>query len=258
MKAGFAALAVLLTLSSVVPAQPARANDPKLDAHLEAWEKKMAGVVNLRSDVTLTRTDSVLKRATTFKGSALCMKPTFARVRLENAADQTKRDYEAWICNGKAVYVYNGLAKTVSEFELPKLGRGADNLLLDFLAGMKAKDVKERFKVALSATDEYYVYLAIEPVLGNDQREFKHILLALYNAGPKTAAVSYLPAEIRILKPNDDLESWKFSGLKVDVPNVDAKLFQYEEIKGWELRKPPPQPIAGGPTPGTPVRPNKP
>lgn len=258
MRAVSWALGALSAVALLAPAQRLRADDPKLDAHLERWEKRMKDATNLASDVELTRSDSVLKRDAKYTGSVLCMKPNFARLRLDNVDDPKKQDYEAFICTGKSVFAYNGVAKTVTEFELPKAGPGVDNLMLDFLAGMKAKDIKERFKVTLYNADEHYIYLDIKPVLGKDQREFKQIRFALYGPGPKTAAVSYLPAAAHIFKPNDDIEAWKFSNVKVDVPNVDAKLFQYVEIKDWQLQKAPPQPIGGGAKPGTEVRPNKP
>ena len=99
----------------VQPLQPApKAADPKLDPHLVEWEKKMTGVVNLRTEIALARTDSITKKTTNFSGLVLCMKPNFAVLRLDNTADPKKEDYEAYICNGKAIYAYNGVAKTIT------------------------------------------------------------------------------------------------------------------------------------------------
>src|SRR5262249_47115584 len=145
-------------------APPAKAADPQLDAHLAQWEKKMTSVVNVRTEITLKRTDVVFKRDTNFKGVVLCMKPNLAILRLDNVADPTTTDYEAYICDGKSVYVYEGLKKTITEIKIPQNQAGVDNLMLDFLAGMKAKDVKERFDINLFKTDEHYVYLDIKPL----------------------------------------------------------------------------------------------
>ena len=184
--AGFT-LAAFLVAGVVASAQPMpvpgapvapQQADPRLDQHLVAWEKKMANVVNLRTEITLARTDSVFKKTTNLSGVVLCMKPLYARLHLQNTADKTNTDYESYICNGKAVYVYNGVQKTVTEFKLPQNGAGVDNLMLDFLSGMKAKDVKDRFNITLFKTDDNYVYLDIKPLLGKDQREFKHLRLA--------------------------------------------------------------------------------
>ncbi|AWM39195.1 hypothetical protein GobsT_25180 [Gemmata obscuriglobus] len=232
----------------VPPAQvPVAKADPQLDGHLAAWEKKMVSVVNLRTEVALTRTDSVSQKSTAYSGQVLCMKPNFAVLRLNNNADKTNTDYEAYICNGRAVYAYSGLAKTVTEIELPKAGPGVDNLMLDFLAGMKAKDVKERFDINLFKTDENYIYLDIKPRFGKDQLEFKHLRLALYGPGAATRAVAYLPAQVFMLKANDDTEVWKFSNPMVDIPGVKPEHFQYVEIKekGWTVSKAVPQPVGG-------------
>jgi TIGR03009 family protein len=258
--AGFTLVALLVPATVVlaqppVPGQPAKAADPKLDAHLVEWEKRMAGAKNLWAEVALKRTDAVFKKDTNYTGTALCMKPNLARLRLDNAGDPTKVDYEAFICDGKAVYAYNGVQKTITQFDIPQNQPGADNLMLDFLAGMKAKDVKERFDVAPANTDEHYVYLDIKPRRPADQREFARLVLALYGSGPKTAKWAYLPAQVNVYKPNGDEEQWRFTDPKVDVPGVDAKAFQFAEIKdkGWTFQKAPPQPIGGGtPRPGKP------
>ena len=96
-----------------------------------------------------------------YSGQVLCMKPNFAILRLNNDSDKTGADYEAFICNGKAVYEYNGVAKTVTEWKLPdpktNPAGATDNLMLDFLSGMKAKDAKERFVLSLFKEDENYV-----------------------------------------------------------------------------------------------------
>jgi TIGR03009 family protein len=284
--AGFT-LAALLVAATVALAQPpavpgtpvpgaapappppaAPKADPQLDGHLAEWEKKMVGLVNLRTEITLKRTDAVFKKDTSYSGVVLCMKPNYAVLRLDNAGDPTKADYEAYICDGKALYAYDGKGKTITKINLPKNQPGVDNLMLDFLAGMKAKDVKERFDINLFKTDAHYIYLDIKPLRPADQREFTHLRLALYGPGPATAKFAYLPAQVYMLKPNGDTESWAFTNPQADLPGVDAKAFQYVPIndKTWKFQEaPPPGGPVGGPAPGGPavpaggqVRPGKP
>ena len=111
---------------------------PNLDDHLLNWEKKMADVTNFRVEISLTRTENVFKRDKKYNGVVLCMKPNYAILRLDYAADPTKADYEAVICNGKSLYVYNGLEKSMTEHKIPNpganAGAGADNLMLAFLS----------------------------------------------------------------------------------------------------------------------------
>ena len=248
------------------PVPPPAPADPKLDGHLVEWEKKMVNVVNLRTEIDLKRTDAVFKKDTNFAGVVLCMKPNFAVLRLDNTGDPTKTDYEAYICDGKAVYAYNGVQKTITQIDLPKNQVGVDNLMLDFLAGMKAKDVKERFNITLFKTDENYIYLDIKPLRPADQREFQHLRLALYGPGANTAKYAYLPAQVFMLKPAGDSELWKFKNPQVDLPGVGPANFAFVPVKGWEVVKAPPAPMGGGvppkggvaPVGGGQVRPNKP
>jgi TIGR03009 family protein len=238
---------------------PARAADPKLDAHLAAWEEKMKDVKNMRTEIALKRTDAVFKKERDYNGVVLCMKPNYAVLRLDYAADPTKADYEAYICDGRAVYAYSGKDRTILKIDLPQNQPGVDNLMLDFLAGMKAKDVKERFDISLFKTDEYYIYLDIKPLRGADQREFTHLRLALYGPGAATQKVAYLPAQVFMQKPNGDTEMWVFSKAVTDIPGVAPNNFAYVPIKGWDLKAAPKQPMGGapkGPPPG--VRPDAP
>jgi TIGR03009 family protein len=253
----FAALLIAASFASAqppaVPGQPippaalaAKPADPKLDAHLVEWEKKMVGVTNVRTEISLKRTDSVFKKDTNYTGVVLCMKPNLAILRLDNAADPSKTDYEAYICDGKSVYVYEGLKKTITEIKIPQNQAGVDNLMLDFLAGMKAKDAKERFDITLFKTDEHYIYLDIKPLRPADQREFKQLRLALYGPGPATAKFAYLPAQVYMLKPNDDTEVWKFSNTQADIAGVKPESFKFTDIPGWTKQKAPPPPPPGG------------
>ncbi|MBM3979605.1 MAG: TIGR03009 domain-containing protein [Planctomycetes bacterium] len=248
-----------------IPPPAAKPADPKLDVHLQAWEKKMSGTTNLRTEIGLKRKDAVFNKEREFTGVVLCMKPTFAVLRLDYTGDPTKADYEAYICDGKSVYAYSGKDKTITEVKLPQNQVGVDNLMLDFLSGMKAKDAKERFDIDLFKVDDHYVYLDIKPLRPADQREFKNLRLALYGPGAATAKVAYLPAQVFMVKPNGDSEMWKFTNPQTDLPGVDAKAFQFVPIKGWQhVQAQPPGPLPKGPVapfppPATPgaVRPNK-
>ncbi len=234
-----------------VPAPPAA--DPKLDAHLYGWEKTMGSVINFRFELELKRTDLTFKQDKTYSGVVLCMKPNFAVLRLNYDGDKTNSDYEAFICNGKAVYEYNGLAKTVTEWKLPEQNTGAgatDNLMLDFLSGIKVKDAKARFDLAFLKEDANYVYLDVKPLHAKDRAEFQQLRMALY--GPNTKW-PYFPAQVFMVKPNGDTEQWKFKNPQTNIPNLAAKDFQYQEVKGWTFQQGKP-PIPAQP----PVRPGQP
>ena len=219
---------------SPAPAPPAPPADPKLDPHLQAWEKRMGGTTNFRADIELERTEAVFKKVRKFNGSVLCMKPNLAILRLESALDKT--DYEAFVCTGQFVYEYNGLAKTVTEYKIPAgAAPGAsDNLMLDFLSGMKTDDVKRRFDITLFNQDEFYVYLDIKPRRDTDKQDFLQVRFALF--GPKTQ-FAYLPSQVWMMKPNGDTELWKFTKPQTDIPGVTKDVFKYSEVPGFAFKK---------------------
>jgi len=263
---GLAQSPVVPATGAVPPPLPAAvaAPDQKLDAHLAGWEKRMQNLNNFRFDLSLKRTDpsaAIFKGETIMTGSVLCMKPNLARLRLDNAADP--KDFEAYICNGKSVYAYNGLQKTITEHKLPdprtNPGGGTDNLILDFVSGMKARDLKGRFDLTLRQEDADYIYLDIKPLLGKDKQEFKQLRLALYQ--PRHVQVAYLPAEIYLVRANGETEHWKLTKPMTEIKDLNRKVFEFEDVPGFRFQLAPDQKAApvvrpGQPTP--PVRPGRP
>jgi len=243
------------------PAAPpgAPAADPKLDPHLAGWEKAMGQVSNFAAKFELTRvTNDVFKRERKYTGSVLCNKPNFARLRLDSTAPpppadpkaktKPKVDYEAYICNGKSIYAYIGLEETITEVPLasPAGAAGGDNLMIDFLSGMKAADAKKRFQISqFNPQAEHYVYLDIKPVLAKDKQEFEFVRIALY--GPKVLPpyTPYLPAQVYLQKPNGDTEMWKFSEQKTNIPGLKPEVFEPVKIPGWQFKQAPPAPPPG-------------
>lgn len=264
-------LAVLLVGVAAVSAQPpavlgspvgpgqsgsssaAAPTDPRLQAHLAAWEKTMAGITNFRVVLGLKRTDAVFRQEKTYSGVVLCMKPNLAVLRLNYDGDKTGADYEAYICDGKAVYEYNGLQKTITRWKLPDpqtSPNATDNLMLDFLAGLKAKDAQDRFDITLYKEDPqgYYIYLDIKPKLAKDKAEFQQLRMALYGPATKWA---YLPAQVYLVKPNGDTELWSFKEPQTNIPGVEPRMFQYTPVKDFKFQE-------GQPPPAQPARPGQP
>jgi TIGR03009 family protein len=240
-----------------VPPIPGDTPEKRLETHLDGWEKTMAALTNFHFVLQLQRTNPAFPNAPkSYSGSVLCMKPNYARLRLSYDADRTGRDYEAYICNGKAVYEYNGLAKTITEWKLPdpkaNPANATDNLMLDFLAGLKAKDAKERFDITLYKEDEkgHYIYLDVKPKLAKDKAEFEQMRMALY--GPNTKW-TYLPAQVYLVKPAGDTESWSFKKPQTNLPQITADVFKFEKIDGFRFQEG--KAPAAGPRPGMPILP---
>jgi TIGR03009 family protein len=238
------------------PGLPPAANpiaDPGLDGHLEAWAKVMAGAKNFSAKFEQTKTESTFKKERKYTGSILCMKPNLARMSLANV--QNKDDFEAYICNGKSLFHYDWSTKIVTE--IPLVQGNGESLMLDFLSGMSATAVKQRFSIAqFNPGDKNYVYFDIKPKLPKDAQEFTHIRLAVYGPNVPAPFIKYMPSQIYMVKPNDDTELWKLSEQAMNVRNKDGselstKIFDYEQPKEkeWQFKKAPAMP----PTPGGPL-----
>jgi TIGR03009 family protein len=243
--------------------QPAAAPpaDPALMAHLTAWERVMQAATNFYcKDVTLVRKNLALKREAAYTGEIMCLKPNMARMRIEKkpAPDQRPdpNDYTAYICTGKEVYEYDGMAKVVTEYKLHNGGVG-DNLLLEFMSGaLKADDVVQRFDLKLVKQDANYLYLEIKPRLPRDKTEFDAMILVLFQPNlPNLERLAYLPRTVVIRKGNgQEEETWGFPNPAVSVPGISVDHFKFVPVPkehGWKMQQAQ-QPSAGG-APGTPA-----
>ncbi|HVL15997.1 MAG TPA: TIGR03009 domain-containing protein [Gemmata sp.] len=250
------------------PGAPGAAPGNRLDAHLDGWEKKMGDLTNFRFVLSLKRTNPTFPNAPkSYSGVVLCMKPNYAVLRLNYDADKTGNEYEAFICDGKKVYEYNGLARTITHWPLPdpkaSPAGATDNLMLDFLSGMKARDAKDRFDITLYKEDEkgHYIYLDVKPKLAKDKAEFQQLRMALY--GPNTK-YTYLPAQVFLVKPGGDTEQWSFKEPQTNIPGLTAKDFTYQKVAGFRDEEGKPPAPQGAARPGMPklpaggaVRPNR-
>jgi TIGR03009 family protein len=191
----------------------------------------------------------VFKKEKKWFGPLLLMKPNYAILRLEFAGDPTKQDYEAYLCDGKSLYQYKGLEKTITEMKLPNpaanTNASTDNFMLDFLSGMTAKEAKARFELALIKEDPNYVYLSIVPKLGKDQQNFKMLTMALF--GPRTK-FPYLPCKVLMQNPNGDSESWDFAQPQTNIAGIEESAFRYVKVPGFrEVQAQPALPNRPGP-----------
>lgn len=240
----------------VAPPPPqAAAIDPVLVAHLKGWEGVMQAATNFYAECSVTRKNTVLKKEATYTGSIICLKPNLARMRLDKRAAGAKpdpNDYTAYICTGKEVYEYDGLAKQVTEYPLRNGGVG-DNLLLEFMAGaLTAKAVAERFELRhLQPNDPTYIYLEIKPRLPRDKAEFESMILVLFRPGiPKWQQAAYLPRTVVIRKQNgQEEETWDFPQPVVNAQGVKSADFVFvPPPKDWKVQK-----AAGPGAPGVPA-----
>lgn len=261
-RAGFASAASLLVAvvaaaqQPAPPAQPQSAPNQELQQHLNGWQQSMGGLVNFGAKFDLTKTDNVFKKDTFYEGSVLCMKPSLAILRIESK--NNKADYEAFICDGKSVFHYDGNKKAVTQFKLNP-GANADNVMIDFIGGMNAAAAQARFDITLFQVQQpNYVYLDIKPKLGKDMQEFTQARMCLLLPGNVAKLPGYLPVQVWMAKPNNDTELWKLRDHAVNDNRVNAGMFQYQPIPGWPLQQAgPPAPAPGAPPGLPPIAPKR-
>lgn len=248
--------------TGIAPGQPVAAPaavDPRIVQHLNGWEQAIRGATNFRADFDIHRTEATFGKTTEHSGSVLCMKPNLARLRLqEKPKPGTTPDpknplpYEAFICSGKAIFHYDGTRKTMTQHIIdPAVAANGDNLMLDFLSGMRAEAAMSRFDISLPKDpDAHYVYFLIKPRLPRDRQEFEEVRFAIYgpNLPEPHKKMSYLPAQVFVKKPNGDTEVWKFRDMQTNLPGVEPKHFQYEAPpKDWTIQQAPPSGIGAAP-----------
>lgn len=222
----------------------APAPDPKLVAHLNAWQARTQGVSSLDTGVEFTRKNLLLKKESAYSGRIVCMKPNLAWMKITNKEPAKSQDFLSYICDGASVYEYNGAAKEVVQHRIPPGGKGGvgDNLLLEFMSGgMTAADIQQRFDLKLLKEEENYVHIQIGPRLPKDKQEFDSALLVLYRskAAPQ---LDYLPAVVVMTKANgQEQEQWTFppQSVKTNDPGIKKEMFAYippDPKAGWTVK----------------------
>lgn len=232
--------------------------DPKLAAHLAAWEKAAKDVTNVRAAFTLTRPPQAFGRAENYAGVVLHLRPGSTRLRVVSASDPA--DYEAFISDGKRLYVYSGRSRTVIEVLTDPAADpgGADNALARLLfgrlyaevvrveenpvfaplVGVPPGELTRRYSVTLFKEDANYVYLDVRPRTAADRGRFTRARWALYGPDAKDHR-PYTPAQSYVAKPGGDTEVWTFTKIESNLPGIGPDDFRYVAVPGFNLHKAP-------------------
>ncbi len=259
VRAGLALLLVApIAVGQAPPAAPAAQPQPQqqpmnpvLWQHLQAWEKVMGGASNFVSEKgSKTEFEQAKNFTKTFEATIWCLKPNLARMRLDRLPLANQKpdpsDFETYICDGKAVFQYEGLTRTVTQYPLGPGGGVGDNLLLEFMSGsITARQAAQRFSIEWDKpNDPTYLYLILTPLLDKDKAEFETLTLVLVRPGlPGVAgAQAYLPRVARLVKPKAQvIETWDFPNPMVNAvgPNgapIGAGQFQFVQPgQGWKV-----------------------
>jgi TIGR03009 family protein len=245
---GFLASATLIAQAPTSPVTPAAVVpeapkpqpnqlDPNLVKHLLAWEKSMKEVTNYSVETTCTSTNLITKREDKKVGTVWVMKPNLTRYNMSRQPAPGEKPgaaaFEAAICDGKNIYLYDSSDKTVT---MVKLGQGSV-LMLDLLKGMTAQEMVNRFDMKLTKEDANYVYLEVKPRLKDDMSEFEMMTLVL--CGPQLQGRAYVPRMVITRKQNgQQQDAWDFPDPKVNPQGMKAEHFQYQKPpEGWRVQQ---------------------
>jgi TIGR03009 family protein len=232
---GLLILTVLLLTVATLPAQQPpvvakktaaeSANEERrLNMYLLMWEKKMADVKSLSTELNRVDTDTVLKRATQYTGWAAYTKSgtgttVLNKAILELKVKDSKEIAEKIVCTGTFVYNYLPARKIIEQHELPKnkIGELADNASLGLMFGMKAEVAKKRFHLSLYKEDKNFIYIDVLPKEPADKAEFLRARLVL-------SVDTMLPRQVWLEQPNKNTTLWDMPRSGANV-NLDPKYF---------------------------------
>ena len=254
VRAGLCSLVVASAgLGQAPPPPQQKQMQPELWAHLQQWEGVMKGAGNFVSENgTKTVRDAGRKTEKVYDATIWCMKPNLARMRLDRkppaGQPQAVGEFETYICNGKSVFQYEGVEKTVTEYPLGAGGGVGDNLLLEFMSGsITALQAAQRFAIDWARKDDpNYLILDLYPMRDGDKEEFEKLTLVLIKPGLAAPLnqLAYLPRMANIHKPNNQvIETWDFPVPLVNARQgtgapITAKDFDYiPPDKGWKTVK---------------------
>jgi TIGR03009 family protein len=149
---------------------------------------------------------------------------------------------ELYICDGKAVYVYDPVKKCRHEHQLPPelQGKAIVDSPMPFIFGAEAKKLRERYYMRIvppSADAKNQIWIEAYPIFQPDAANFHHCLLILET--PKLQPM----AMMMVLPGGKNRSSYKFYDVVV---NDSWKLFKSNPFvaytpRGWEKEVHPPQ-----------------
>jgi TIGR03009 family protein len=229
------------TLPVAAP-QPA-AVDAETMKHLEGWEAAMKNVSTFYASATKTVSEPALKRESKVSAELYLLKPKMARLdickQMPDGQKATRDDVVTmYLSNGQTIYEYDLLGKKRTSVALGPNGAG-NNLLLDIMSGMSAKQITERFTVQTALVDKNYVVLHVKPVFKTDQEEFELLKLAL--CGPQYKERAYIPRQVILIRQSGRApgeagpsETWDFPEPMVNPKGISEKTFDLIPLpKGW-------------------------
>jgi len=249
----------LLLIASWIHAQqppPQQAVAAKLDEVLEKWEKSMTGMQSMTVYCKRTTLDKTFNSKDEYQGLAKLLKSNVpnqpCRGSLEmykmepDPKDKTKMQargdvYEKYVCSGTFLYEFAPASKVIRVHEMaPKPGQATGDNFFDFLFGMKAKEVKDRYQMVYVPAQDNNVwhYVRILPKAAADKAEFSEARLVL-------SATTFLPRQLWFQQPNGSEVTWDLPKVISNPEDVRATDFGQPALpNGWQFVRAPRDPQA--------------
>ena len=239
---GLALTVLLLTAATVAaqtaatpPAPPAQ-SAATLDGYLDRWQKTMEQVQALSAQIKRTEKDQTTDVEKHFTGFTKYLRVGAAGTTqnlalLQMTPDNKKEFSERFVCSGALLYEFRQSEKVVMAHELPKprAGQVSDDNFLSFLFGMKKEEAQKRYDLKLTKTDQYYLYVDIQPRFAADKVDFKRARIVLNKE-------TLLPRQLWFESPNQTETTWDVVQINANDKTINRQEFDAPTPPpGWKM-----------------------
>jgi TIGR03009 family protein len=231
-------VAAFSSLAQNAPAPPM--SQESVDQVLEKWQKRMLGLDSFTAEVTLTETQPLTQKKTSYMGKLAFKQPNLAFIDLTHAdevgkKDAEKTDFRRIYCDGKSIFTYSPAQKLLFQHTLPQAAD--DNMVLAFLRGLPAEKIRKHFDVTATypKDNDWYVNLDFKPKLAADKQDFDfaRVALRIKNAEAETSDQRMLPSMLWYREPNGKVLDYRLTKIQPNV-RLDADTFKPRLIEGYK------------------------
>jgi TIGR03009 family protein len=212
---------------------------------LKAVEQRMKDVESFYAKCERVDIHPLTKKEVKLVGEIAWQRPNKAKLDLSFSDETDKPDaqktrLERFIADGRKLYEYNAANKVIVVHELPK--DAEQNLLVSFMKGMKAEELRKRFDIeyfeASEKRKEWYAVLRFDPKTPADKQDFQFIEVAVWLKNPNKENepdIAHIPWHIRYVQPNGGEVRFRFTSIRPN-PKFDESAFAPVSIRGYALK----------------------
>jgi TIGR03009 family protein len=211
------------------PPDPQGLSSNELDGVLRRWHEAMSNLQTASCELKRTTVDKTFQTTEIYEGILHYMKPNLGVVEMHKRNEP--RTFDKYVLNGNLLYVYSPKEKLIRAFELPLPSNHTDQAesLQSFILGMNLENIKKGYKLKLTKTDQWHVYLEITPRIAADRKAFQKARVVL-------SAESGLPRQLWFLEPNGTEITWDIPIFDNHV-KLEPKAFTPSVPEGWRLQR---------------------